>query len=80
MLNNEYKNIKKLISGFRKIDNEHFTNILIKFIKGYKFLIKLLLVNHVDICFHLFRIYYFKEFGLIKGAYLKRILFCDYPM
>ena len=57
-----------------------FTNILIKLIQGYKFLISPL---HGNSCRYLptcseYRIEALKKFGLIKGIYisLKRILSC----
>mgnify|MGYP001378363994 CR=1 FL=1 len=57
-----------------------FTNILIKFIKGYKFLISPLLgqsCRYLPTCSE-YSIEALKEFGLIKGSYmsLKRILSC----
>ena len=56
------------------------TSILIKFIKGYKFLISPLLGNscqYLPTCSE-YSIEALKEFGLIKGIYLsfKRILSC----
>ena len=57
-----------------------FTNILIKLIKGYKFLISPLLSNscrYLPTCSE-YSIEALKKFGLIKGIYmsLKRILSC----
>ena len=57
-----------------------FTNILIKLIKGYKFLISPLLGNscrYLPTCSE-YSIEALKKFGLIKGIYmtLKRILSC----
>ena len=55
-----------------------FTNILIKFIKGYKFLISPLLgqsCRYLPTCSE-YSIEALKEFGLVKGSFisLKRIL------
>ena len=57
-----------------------FTNILIKLIQGYKFLISPLLGNscrYLPTCSE-YSIEALKKFGLIKGIYvsLKRILSC----
>jgi len=57
-----------------------FTNILIKLIQGYKFLISPLLANscrYLPTCSE-YSIEALKKFGLIKGIYisLKRILSC----
>jgi len=57
-----------------------FTNILIKFIKGYKFFISPLLGNscrYLPTCSE-YSIEALKEFGLLKGILisLKRILSC----
>ena len=57
-----------------------FTNILIKLIKGYKFLISPLLGNscrYLPTCSE-YSIEALKKFGLVKGVYmsLKRILSC----
>tara|TARA_B100000579_G_C22741696_1_gene809437 strand:+ start:46 stop:297 length:252 start_codon:yes stop_codon:yes gene_type:complete len=57
-----------------------FTNILIKLIKGYKFIISPLLGNscrYLPTCSE-YSIEALKEFGLIKGIFLslKRILSC----
>ena len=57
-----------------------FTNILIKLIKGYKFLISPLLGNscrYLPTCSE-YAIDALKEFGLVKGTYfsLKRIFSC----
>jgi hypothetical protein len=57
-----------------------FSNILIKLIKGYKFLISPLLGNscrYLPTCSE-YSIEALKKFGLIKGIYisLKRILSC----
>ena len=57
-----------------------FTNILIKLIKGYKFLISPLLGNscrYLPTCSE-YSIDALKEFGLLKGIFisLKRILSC----
>ena len=57
-----------------------FTNILIKFIKGYKFLISPLLgqsCRYLPTCSE-YSIEALKEFGLVKGSFmsLKRILSC----
>ena len=57
-----------------------FTNILIKLIKGYKYLISPLLGNscrYLPTCSE-YSIDALKEFGLLKGLYLsiKRILSC----
>ena len=57
-----------------------FTNILIKFIKSYKFLISPLLgqsCRYLPTCSE-YSIEALKEFGLIKGVYMsiKRILSC----
>ena len=39
MLNNEYNNIREtLLQEFKKLNNEYFNIILIKFIKSYKFI------------------------------------------
>ena len=57
-----------------------FTNILIKFIKGYKFIISPLLgqsCRYLPTCSE-YSIEALKEFGLIKGSFMsiKRILSC----
>ena len=57
-----------------------FSNILIKLIKGYKFLISPLLGNscrYLPTCSE-YSIEALKKFGLVKGVYmsLKRILSC----
>ena len=57
-----------------------FTNILIKLIKGYKFIISPLLgpsCRYLPTCSE-YSIEALKEFGLIKGSFmsLKRILSC----